>query len=251
MSNYKYGWIRQKPDFRDQLFTLTAPVWTHPTCDLRPQDSPIYDQGQLGSCTGNATAGAVEFARRKEGLPDFEPSRLFAYYNGRAIEGTTSVDAGAEIRDVIKGVVKYGVCPETEWPYDISKFADAPPSTVYADAHRDHVIRYSVVHQTQVGLKTCLSLGFPVVFGFTVYDSFESDQVAKTGIVPMPSKDETVVGGHAVMAVGYDDNLQQVTVRNSWGSGWGDHGYFHMPYKYIFNPNLASDFWMIQLMSSN
>lgn len=226
-------------------------VWIPPSKDLRPQDSPIYDQGQLGSCTGNATAGAIQFARRLEGLPDLVPSRLFLYFNGRALEGTTKIDAGAEIRDVVKGAIKPGVCPETEWPYDISQFATQPPPLAYSDATQDHVIRYSVVHQSMTGMKTCLALGFPFIFGFTVYSSFESDEVASTGIVPMPGQNEQVIGGHAVMAVGYDDVTQTMIVRNSWGTYWGDKGYFHMPYAYIRNPNLASDFWMIELLSKD
>lgn len=233
---------------------MTVPangVWIPPKIDLRGHDSPIYDQGDLGSCTGNATAGAIQFARRLEGLPDLVPSRLFLYYNGRALEGTTAQDAGAEIRDVIKGAIKPGVCPESEWQYDISKFADQPSPQCYADATHDHVIRYSTVHQSSVGIKTCLAMGFPFVFGFTVYSSFESDAVATSGIMPMPGPKESVLGGHAVMAVGYDDTTQHVIVRNSWGRGWGDSGYFHMPYAYIRNSNLADDFWMIELLSKS
>ena len=250
MSLQKYGWIPQLPDWRDRPFSLSTGTPHLPaSVDLRPQDSPIYDQGQLGSCTGNAVAGNIQFARRKEGLPDLVPSRLFAYYNARVIEGTTAYDAGASIRDGIKGVVRKGDCAEADWPYDIAQFAAKPPPKAYSDALHDRVIRYSVVHQSQIGIKTCLALGFPFVFGFTVYDSFESDSVAATGIMPMPLATENVLGGHAVMAVGYNDASQYLIVRNSWGV-WGDKGYFYMPYSYVLSPNLASDFWMIQLLSA-
>lgn len=248
--NVKYGWRRQLPDWRDWQFPMVAKPITLPhSVDLRPKDSPIYDQGELGSCTGNATAGAVQFERRRQGLADFVPSRLFAYYNGRALEGTTDQDAGAAIRDVVKQSAALGICPETEWPYDINQFATKPTDQCYADALHDRVLQYYAVHQSAIGVKTCLALGYPMVFGFSVYESFESDIVAQTGVVPMPGPNEGMVGGHAVMAVGYDDFHKRFTVRNSWGAGWGAHGYFTIPYGYVLDPNLASDFWLLQLVS--
>lgn len=249
----KYGWHRQLPDFRDRPMSLSLGTTPLPSSvDLRSKDSPIYDQGDCGSCTGNAVAGNIQFARRKESLSDLQPSRLFIYWNARALEGTTAYDAGADIRDAIKGVVRLGAPPESDWLYlPAAQLTLKPSPKAYADALHDRVIRYSVVHQSQVGIKTCLALGFPFVFGFTVYDSFESDEVAATGIMPMPLPTENVLGGHAVMAIGYDDAKQMVIVRNSWGMNWGQAGYFMMPYAYILNPNLAADFWMTELLSRN
>jgi C1A family cysteine protease len=219
--------------------------------DLRPNCPPVYDQGQLGSCTGNAIAGAVQFDREKQKLkPDFVPSRLFIYYGERVIEGTVNSDAGAQIRDGIKVVAKQGVPPETDWPYDITKFADKPPPKAFTDALKDLAVSYSRVAQNLGQMKGCLASGFPFVFGFTVYDSFESQQVAQTGVVPMPASGESVLGGHAVVAVGFDDGQQRFIVRNSWGTGWGMQGYFTIPYAYLTDTGLASDFWTIRLIKS-
>jgi len=217
-----------------------------PSIDLRSECPPVYDQGQLGSCTGNGIAGAIEFDQRKQSTKEFTPSRLFIYYNERVIEGTVDHDAGAQIRDGIKAVAKLGAPPETDWPYDISKFAQRPPPTAYSDAKQDLVSAYSRVVQDVTQMRGCLAEGYPFVFGFTVYQSFEGASVAQTGIVPMPGTGEAVLGGHCVVAVGYDDTKRQFTIRNSWGTGWGLNGYCLMPYEYLINPRLASDFWTIR-----
>jgi C1A family cysteine protease len=209
----------------------------------------VYDQGQLGSCTANAIAGAIEFEQIKQDLkPFFTPSRLFIYYNERAMEGTVDSDSGAQIRDGIKSVSKQGDCPETEWPYDISKFKTKPPAKCYKDALKYKVVLYQRLIQNLNQMKGCLASGYPFVFGFSVYESFEGPQVAKTGVVPMPAQGEQQLGGHAVMAVGYDDASQRFNVRNSWGTGWGIKGYFTIPYAYLTQASLASDFWTIRLV---
>jgi hypothetical protein len=177
----------------------------------------------------------------------FIPSRLFIYYNEREMEGSVNDDSGAIIRDGMKSVANQGVCAETMWPYDVSKFKDKPPMACYDVATKHQAISYNAVTQTLDELRGCLAEGFPVVFGFSVYESFESEAVAKTGIMPMPMN-ERLLGGHAVKAVGYDDSKQWFIVKNSWGSGWGDGGYFYMPYAYIIDPNMASDFWTIRLV---
>jgi C1A family cysteine protease len=247
----KYGWTRDLPDHRDHLYAAPPQKLAAlpPSFDLRPQCPPVYDQGQLGSCTANAIAGAIQFDQMKQKLnPVFTPSRLFIYYNERAIEGTVSSDSGAQIRDGVKSVGQQGDCPETEWPYDITKFAQKPPSSCYSDARKYKVVSYQRVAQSLSQMKGCLASGSPFVFGFTVYSAFESPDVAKTGLVPMPGPKDSSIGGHAVMAVGYDDGSQTVTVRNSWGSSWGLSGYFKLPYAYIQDPNLASDFWNVQVV---
>ena len=255
-----YGWKPDLPDHRDFLFaTPPATAAALPTkVDLRAKCPPVYDQGQLGSCTANAIAGAIEFDQKKQGLPEFTPSRLFIYYNERVLEGTPpSVDSGAQIRDGIKSVASQGVCKETSWPYSDQntnpnpcpscKYAKKPTAACYTEATAHKITVYQRLNSAVIStLKGCLAGGFPFVFGFTVYESFESPQVAKTGIVPMPGPQEKVVGGHAVVAVGYDDVKQQFIVRNSWGTSWGLKGYFMMPYGYLTNTNLADDFWTIQ-----
>jgi C1A family cysteine protease len=245
-----YGWLPDLPDHRDYLYAAPVEIAGTPPAkvDLRPQCPPIYNQGQLGSCTANAIAGAIEFDRLKQKISDFTPSRLFVYYNERAMEHTIDSDSGAQIRDGIKSVAKQGDCPETEWPYVISKFKTKPPKNCYADALKYKVVLYQRVTQVLSQLKGCLASGYPFVFGFTVYESFESAQVAKTGHATLPKSNEQAIGGHAVVGVGYDDAKQWFIVRNSWGPKWGMKGYFTLPYAYVTATNLANDFWTIHVV---
>ena len=249
MPNRRYGWIRDLPDQRDRKFQLaqdnreanSLPA----SADLRAQCPPVYDQAELGSCTANAIAAALEFDAARQKLTASTPSRLFIYYNERSIEGTVSSDSGAQIRDGIKSVAQWGDCPETEWPYDVSQFAVQPPQSCYNDASKHLALVYESVGQDLSDLRGCLAAGFPFVFGFTVYASFESDYVARTGHVPMPQWFERAIGGHAVLAVGYEDASATFIVRNSWGPAWGDGGYFYFPYSYMTSA-LSSDFWTIR-----
>jgi C1A family cysteine protease len=249
----RYGWIPDLPDHRDHLYA--APVVNlaklPAKVDLRAKCPPVYDQGQLGSCTGNAIAAAIQFDRMKQKRkPNFVPSRLFIYYSERVIEGTVNSDSGAQIRDGIKSVAHNGDCPEKEWPYDIAKFAVKPPPKCYKDALQYKAVSYQRVVQSLSQLKGCLASGYPFVFGFTVYESFESDAMGKSGKMPMPKSSEKMLGGHAVLAVGYDDAAERFIVRNSWGKGWGLQGYFTMPYAYLTDNNLADDLWTIRLVSA-
>ena len=234
----RYGWIPDLPDHRDFLYAVPTEVLVRlpPSIDLRDQYQfpPIYDQGELGSCSANAIAGAVEFDLIKQKQKRvFIPSRLFLYYNERAMEGTVTSDSGGQIRDGIKSEAKQGDCPENLWPYDITKFAVKPPKQCYDNALKYKAFNYQRLVQDLNQLKGCLFSGYPFVFGFTVYASFESPQVAQTGHAPMPAPGEQVIGGHAVMAVGYDDSNQWFIVRNSWGESWGMEGYFTLPYSYL------------------
>ncbi len=245
-----YGWRRDIPDARDCHFAPSLHPGAIPSrIDLIPQFPACYDQGQLGSCTANGIAGAIEFDRLKQGIVDFLPSRLFIYYNERAIEGTVNSDAGAEIRDGIKTVVSQGAPPESDWPYDISQFTVKPPQQAYIDALKDLVTRYARVRQNLQVMQGTLASGFPIVIGFSVYESFETDEVASTGVVPMPGPNEQQLGGHCVVVVGYDNGPRQFICRNSWGTSWGMNGNFVIPYEYLLNPDLASDFWVINALS--
>jgi len=244
-----YGWVPDLPDHRDRVYQapmrmLEAPP---PSVDLRPGCPDVYDQGELGSCTANAIAGALEFDQMKQqGTDVFVPARLFIYYNERVIERTVQEDAGAMIRDGIKSVAKEGAPHEQLWPYNISKFKDKPSAKAFADAKKHRAILYQRLVQTLDQFKACLADGYPFVFGFSVYESFESNQVAKTGEMPMPKPKEKQLGGHAVLAVGYNDATKRFIVRNSWGPKWGIAGYFTMPYDFITDDNLADDFWTIK-----
>lgn len=246
-----YGWHPDLPDQRDCLYAapLEALFQLPSSVDLRPQCPPVYDQEQLGSCTANAIAAAVQFDEMKQQVAQPTlPSRLFIYYNERELEGTVDHDGGAQLRDGIKCAAQQGVCSEMEWPYDITKFAQQPPQQCVADAAQHKIKVYLRLVQNLTLMKGCLASGYPFVFGFTAYDSFESQPVAQTGHLPMPGPNEQVVGGHAVLAVGYDDAQQCFIVRNSWGSGWGMEGYFTIPYLYLTQSSLASDFWTIRVV---
>ena len=245
----KFGWKRDLHDKNDIKFTAEAPVPTPPLVDLTPFCPPIYDQGDLGSCTANALAAAYEFEKMKQKQSYFMPSRLFIYYNERAMEGTIKSDAGAALRDGIKSLNTQGVCPETMWQYNTNKFATKPPCNCYTTALKNEVKQYLSVNNTIADLKQCFAQGYPIAFGISVYSSFMSDEVAKTGIVPMPQPNDSLEGGHAILGVGYNDSKQMVIVRNSWGTDWGIKGYFLLPYAYITTPNLASDFWTIRLVA--
>jgi C1A family cysteine protease len=244
-----YGWTPDMPDGRDYVYAAPAPVLDKlpARVDLRKECPDVYDQGQLGSCTGNAIAGALEFDQMKQKQRNpFTPSRLFIYYNERVIEHTVDSDSGAQIRDGMKTVAKQGACKEKTWPYDIDRFRDQPPKAAFDEADKHQAIRYQRLNQTLGQLKGCLAEGFPFVFGFVVYDSFESAEVAKTGEAPMPRAREQQLGGHAVLAVGYDERTQRFFVRNSWGPKWGMKGYFTLPYPYLLQASLSSDFWTVR-----
>jgi C1A family cysteine protease len=246
-----YGWVPDLPDHRDQLFAAAPAILAKLPAkkDLKSGCPPVYDQGQLGSCTANAIAGAIQFDQKKQGVKVFTPSRLFIYYNERAMEGHVNSDSGAAIRDGVKSIANQGVCPETEWPYDIVKFVDEPSPQCYADAKACEAVSYQRLVSTNLNqLKGCIASGYPFVFGFTVYDAFESEQMAKTGQLSMPGPKEKVQGGHAVLAVGYDDATQRFAVRNSWGKDWGLKGYFTMPYAYLTSTDLADDFWAVRIL---
>ncbi len=220
-----------------------AEVPTHHTLVTRRNRKILIS----GNCGGNAAAGVLQYARRKQGLPDWTPSRLMLYYDARSLEHSTRVDAGCSIRDVIKGAAKNGAAPETMWPYEVAKFAKRAPRPAYTEAKKHPALEYAAVEQTEIALKTVLAAGYPIIFGISVYDSFESDLVTKTGNVAMPKKTEQVLGGHAIDLVGYDDAKKLWLFRNSWGTSWGNAGCGTLPYAYVLNPGLASDLWVTRL----
>ena len=259
-----YGWRPDLPDARDHYFAVlpTTLKKLPARVDLRPKCPPVYDQGEIGSCTANAIAGAIEFERRKAAQkPAFTPSRLFIYYNERAMEGSVGQDSGAQIRDGIKTINRQGVCPEKMWSYEDTpavsdggpwpagaKPAQRPPKGCYNTALDYQAIQYQRVMPISSQMKGCLAEGNPFVFGFTVYASMYAASGAPKKVVPMPSSKDKVLGGHAVLAVGYDDKTQHFIVRNSWGRDNQDKGYFYMPYAYLTDAGLAGDFWVVRLM---
>jgi len=239
----KYHWTRDKLDARDYIFKpAVAP--TVATADLRTMCSPVESQGNIGSCTGNAVAALIEFLHRKN-RKNIEISRLFIYYQARVYEGTTNYDSGAYIRDAIKAVSKVGAPTEALWPYNTRKVSYRPSQLAYNNAATRKVSTY---HRCAdfTAVKSALIQGYPVVVGFDVYESFEYDIVTDTGMMPYPNtRRERLLGGHAVVLVGYNDTTQCFIARNSWGTGWGDRGYFYMPYQVIQNKTMSDDFWFI------
>ena len=336
----KYHWKKAPEDSRDrpyQLVNITLPT----SVDLRPYCSPVEDQGNLGSCTGNAIAGCIEYVNRRSSnnTKTHDVSRLFIYYEERVLIGAVRYDSGAYIKDGIKVCYTKGAPTETLWPYNINKFATKPTTAAYSDAlnrkltnnttnttvnitgvtttsnqikvssttgmivngavritgttisnltARTYYVKsigatgpqkwitvsttmngaifnvgatangtmacqiipgYKKINDGDVNaVKNALASGFPVVMGFTVYDSFEYDINNNTGMMPYPNiASEQVLGGHAVTIVGYNDNLNggRFIVRNSWGTGWGDGGYFYMPYQVVANRSMSNDFWIV------
>lgn len=250
----RYGWKRSHPDFRDKIAD-TSGLDILDEVDPRPMMPPIYDQGQLGSCTANAVAGAMQYDLHLDGEPLnlHRPSRLMLYYMERMIEGSLGQgDTGAFGRDGFKALSKYGWVPEREWRYDINKYAVDPPAPLWSEAATRLLTKpYAVVPQTEQDIKAALSNNQTVAFGFTVYESFEYQETLDTGIVPMPSRNESQLGGHEVLLVGYlAEQPDYALVRNSWGKSvyqgvpgaetYGG-GYFLIPWSYILDPNLTDD----------
>lgn len=240
----KYGWQPDIPDKRDFLYRAIRPVIRLPNkINLSNRCSKIEDQGRLGSCTAQALAGNLEFLDNKIDFTYADVSRLFIYFNERVLMNTMEYDSGASLRIGIKTLKNDGACAETLWPYVIERFSRTPPKKCYAEAREHRIVSYHRISGLREML-ICLAEGFPFVFGFTVYESFESQPVARTGVVNMPKKGEKAVGGHAVMAVGYNQSAKRFIVRNSWGQKWGKKGYFTMPFEYL--ESLAADFWTIR-----
>lgn len=245
--SHSFGWRPDLPDHRDFRLLTAAPITFPPHMDLR--GGPLYDQGSIGSCTANAVASMIRFVDVKLNLADFDPARLFIYYATRDIEGTTASDAGSSIRDAIQVIVYPGTPPESAWPYVESKFAVRPPQSAYDQAHAHEATAYLRVDQSETGFKSCLAAGYVFVIGFTVYENFESAQAATTGVIDMPQG--SVIGGHAVMVVGYDDPSQRFLCQNSWGAFWGQGGHFTIPYDYFTSSDLAADPWTIRAVSGD
>jgi C1A family cysteine protease len=246
----RFGWRPDTPDLRDKPSAVSVRAVSRLPANVdlstRPYMPHVYDQGELGSCTGNAIAAGFAFDLGKQGLKTFNPSRLAIYYDERVIERTTREDAGAEIRDGMKVIAKTGAAPESIWPYQISKFGDKPPGAYYEAAKQHACVLYERVPQAETAIKSVLASGLPIVFGVTVYDSFDSDAAAVSGNIPMPKKTEKSLGGHAILMTGYTKN--RVRFRNSWGASWGKKGYGTLPMDYVLNDDLSSDFWTIQIV---
>ena len=251
MPKHSYGYIKSKPDHRDYVYRRISKTLPD-SVDLRPLASPVRDQGQLGSCTGFAIAvGLREFLENVDKWPFTELSPQFLYYQERVIEGTVGYDSGAEPRDGLKVLASMGCAPESDDPYNVSTFTQEPSSAAVADAKFYPISIYSNL-ATLTDVQDAHANGLGVVLGFEVYESFEN--IGADGVMPMPKPNEQDLGGHCVFSVGYKNDTTYpgggyLIVKNSWGTGWGDKGYFYMPYAYV-NPTNVSDMWVAQTSDS-
>jgi len=249
------GWVKDELDERDYKFIFSKKEKLPSNVDMRDLYPPVYNQGGLGSCTANAVGAAFQFCQIRQNQPNFMPSRLFIYYNERVLLGWEDIDSGATIRSGMKTLANDGVCPETMWEYNIKKFKDKPTDDCYIEAKKHQLFAYfKISTDKKYYIKKSLSDGYPVVFGFNVYQSFINGNVKNTGIAKLPKRNwfflknrDKLLGGHAVVAVGYDDKKNALIVRNSWGSYWGLNGYFYLPYRYLKvkrdGYNLSDSFW--------
>ncbi len=245
MSRFKPGWKIDKFDPRDSLYRKICKPRLEPlpdSVDLRDKCGPVKDQGQLGSCTAHALAGAVEFLDRMPDGVSTDVSRLFIYFSERWIEGDVSEDGGAELRDGVKVLNQCGVCDESLWPYDVTRFKERPTTECFQSAKKHMIQSYHRLLNLDEMLG-CLADGFPFVFGFQVYSGFESEEVARTGVVQMPQAGEQNLGGHAVLCIGYERSTRRFLVRNSWSAAWGQAGNFTLPWEYV--ETLADDAWVL------
>jgi C1A family cysteine protease len=270
------GWKPDKPDVRDWKYDLSRMAGE----SAMPQQAtlpgadkflpPIRNQGQQGSCTGHGTRSACQYLRAAEGQQSVELSPRFAYYNGRVIEGTTQQDGGAEIRDVVKGIAKLGIAAEVLCPYSDQIYIQRPSKNAYKEALSDVVTNYRRVDVTddqgrtdpskrRPAIKQAILQREPVVFGFSVYENFMTEQVANSGLMPMPTG--SMDGGHCVWICAYDDSmlihdqLGGVLCGNSWGTDWGcvgptgERGYFWMPWSLVCDGNFSDDYWALNTIS--
>ncbi|MFD0697762.1 C1 family peptidase [Paenibacillus sp. GCM10027628] len=249
MSNRKYPLKREKRDLRDYHFmssSFKSPDELPKKVDLRSTMPPIVNQGELGSCTANAIASGLREYLLIQGHEKWTAlSRLFLYWHERQLEGHIEEDSGAYIRDGMKVLQKIGVCPEEDYPYVVSHFRDTPSQIAEKDAANYKISEYHRIPDLYA-LKAALAESSPVVIGMMIYESFESPEVTQTGKIPVPKKSkERVLGGHALLAVGYVDSGKAgyVIVRNSWGTEWGDQGYCYIPYKMFQDPDCVMDMW--------
>ena len=219
-------------------------------CDLKSKITQIYDQGQIGSCTANAVCQSMRMCPK---YANFFPSRLYVYAKERITEGQKTLeDTGADAEDGLVQIRDHGVCTETSWPYNPDNANVIPPASCDQEASNykvhsigricsDYATRQSKINS----IKKSIIAGIPILIGIEVYESFESQDVANTGVVPMPDPKEQCVGGHEILLVGFDDETQRFCFVNSWGPDWGDHGYGYLTYDFVTSPNYTTEFIMI------
>ena len=243
-----YGTHPDVPDHRDQKYEAPRHVRRvlPPSVDLRPGCPPVEDQRPLNACSAHAIGAALWFDDKRQDGHAAIPSRLFLYWVERAKEHTVGTNAAVSLRDGYKAAAKSGVCPESLWPWKPERFADRPTRTCFREAKKRRAVSYHRIPRDLDHLRGCLAEGFPFTMGISVHESFESRAVRETGRVPMPKRGEKTLGGHAVLVVGHEERSRRFLVRNSWGTRWGQRGYFTLPWSYLLHPDLAWDFWTVR-----
>lgn len=256
------GWRPDTPDVNDHEFSpnwLKGGIAEPPRKHFLPAHlmPPIRDQGEQGSCTGHMAYGMAAYVHHYCGQEtSAKLSPRFAYWNARVLEGSTKEDSGAEIRDAIKGVVKFGISTESLCPYNPKVWNKAPGAAAFKSATKEMFNDYARLPDSDYhAIKMAIAGDFPVGFGFSCYSNLDDDRVTNQGILGMPTG--KLDGGHAVWICGYDDDMKiddntgAVLIQNSWGIKWGcqpegyaSRGFFWMPYAYATNKNLADDFWV-------
>jgi len=244
-STRKHSLKRSDPNRSRTYQAPTPPAQPLPkSCDLSDKFPEAYDQGRVGSCSANAIAGAIHY---NIGRLSATPSRLFIYYNERAANGEVNVDNGSSLLTGLLATKLNAWVPEPVWTYEPANHLFAkPPDDLYALAKNYKVSGYAEL-ETPDAIKASIAAGSPVIIGMEVFESMESTAMAKSGVLPMPAPNERSEGGHAVLIVGYDDNSGMFKVRNSWGTAWGQDGYFLMPYDYANNPDYVWEYWTISV----
>lgn len=234
--------VKKMEKSKQHILMFTKKITSYPPIvDLRKKlPVKIYDQGSIGSCTANALCVCIQYLK-----PTLAGSRLFLYYNERLLNGTVNEDSGALLVDGINSLKKHGICKETLWPYKTSNLFKKPTQNCYKDAIRNRATIVKNINDDIDSMKKSLINNVPFVVGILIYESFESENVAKTGYVPMPDKDEEMLGGHAVVCCGYNDTKKVWIMRNSWGSDWGDKGYFYLPYEYLVDSEMSTELWCV------
>jgi hypothetical protein len=245
---FKGGWVCQQPDHRDFRFDdVRKAIMLPASIDLRSQIKRVNDQDGVGCCVGEGCGACFAACQVRLTGSDFPSCIKYEYRNARILSGTFPGDNGADVRSGVKATAQYGVCPESDWPFDTNIDA-TPPTKCATDAAKAESTNYylldstSGTSQTLINIKTALAGGLCVVFGSTVYESIFN--VGSDGMIPYPTSGDPVAGGHCMLWVGYDDAKQCFLTLNSWGTGWGMNGFGWLPYKYV-TAGLANDCWAI------
>ncbi len=245
-----------RPDFKTNTIAVTEldALAVPDVVDMRQFRGPARDQSNIGSCGGFGSTNAIRTLLNSIDYKwKFTGSALFAYWNTRFLQGTVDSDSGVDIRTLLQAINKWGICPEDSsphwsWPYDTKKYKEKPPEDCFKDAVLHKAIEYYWVKQDRESIKTALAHGFTLILGTQVHESFESEEVAHTGTVPMPGSwlTDPVLGGHCTSADGYDNATDRVMCQNSWGSKWGDKGGFTFPIDYLVSKKQTSDIVALQ-----